>query len=376
MTAKCIAAFFLTTAAHAAPVVVKNDAELRAALSGIKAGAFIRIAPGIYQPGLFVKDAHGTAAQPIVIEALDAARPPVFEGGNQAWHLSDVSHLSLRHIHCRRQKHNGINLDDGGSAETPSHHVTFEGIHIEDVGPEGNFDGIKCSGVDYLRIVDCQVTGWGGQAIDFVGCHHAEIARCRISGKAGFSQHTGPQFKGGSSDVWIHHCRLENAGQRPIQAGGSTGFEFFRPKDAGFEARNIRIEDNLIIGSPCAVAFTGADQSKFIHNTIIKPEKWVMRILQETRDSRFVVCGQNVFSNNLIVFERSAIRDVANIGPGTKADTFTFSGNHWFAQDDPSRSEPVLPAKETNASHGSNPQLDPTTFRPGVALTAGTRSTP
>lgn len=376
MTAKCLAAFFLTIAADAAPVVVKNDAELRAALTTLKAGVVIRIAPGNYQPGRSVRDVHGTAAEPIIIEALDPARPPVFEGGSQAWHLSDVSHLSIRRIHCRKQKHNGINLDDGGSAESPSHHVTFEGIRIEDTGPEGNFDAIKCSGVDHLRIVDCDISGWGGQAIDFVGCHHAEIARCRITGKAGFSQHTGPQFKGGSSDVWIHHCRLENAGQRPIQAGGSTGLDFFRPKDAVFEARNIRIEDNLIIGSPCAVAFTGTDQSGFSHNTVIKPEKWVLRILQETRTDRFIRCGENRFSNNLIVFERSAVREIANIGPDTKADSFTFSGNHWFAADEPSRSVPVLPAKETAASHGSDPQLDATTFKPRAPLTAGVRPEP
>lgn len=373
MTSRCLAALFLTTVADAAPVVVNNDVELRAALKAIKAGAVIRIAPGTYQPGLSVREVHGTSTQPIVIEALDPLKPPVFEGGSQAWHLSDISHLVLRHIHCRKQKHNGINLDDGGSAETPSHHVTFEGIRVEDVGPEGNFDGIKCSGVDHLRILDCQITGWGGQAIDFVGCHHAEIARCRITGKTGFSQHTGPQFKGGSSDVWIHHCRLENAGQRPIQAGGSTGLEFFRPKDAVFEARNIRIEDNLILGSPCAVAFTGADQSSFIHNTVIKPEKWVLRILQETLDPRFVACGENTFSNNLIVFERSVVRDIANIGPHTKAETFTFSGNHWFAADDPSHSVPTLPTKETGASY-SNPELDKKTFKPGILLTAGVRS--
>jgi hypothetical protein len=251
----------------------------------------------------------------------------------------------------------------------------LERLRIEDTGPNGNFDGIKCSGVEHLRIFDCRVSGWGGQAIDFVGCHHAEIARCEITGKPGFSQHTGPQFKGGSADVWMHHCRLENAGLRPIQAGDSTGLEYFRPADAPYEARDIRIEDNLILGGQCAVAFTGADQCAFSHNTVVKPEKWVLRILQESRDARFVRCDGNVFSHNLVVFQRSKVREISNIGPDTRAETFQFSGNHWFAPDAPESSRPNLPAQETHGIYGIDPKLDPVSHIPRARFSTGIRKT-
>jgi hypothetical protein len=339
-------------------VVVRDDAQLRAAIAGLKPGAVIRIAAGTYQPGISLRDVHGTAEEPVLIEALDAAHPPVFEGGGQAWHLSDLSHVTLRGLACKGQRHNGINIDDGGDFDTPSHHVTLDHVRVEDTGPRGNFDAIKCSGVERLRILDCRISGWGGQAIDLVGCHHVEIARCVITGKPGFSQNTGPQFKGGTSDVRMHHCRLVNAGERPIQVGGSTGLDYFRPKEADFEARRIRIEDNFISGGTCAVAFTGAVDCSFTRNTVQDPAKWVLRVLQESRGERFLRCGDNRFSRNLIVFERSKVRGVVNVGPETRAETFIFEGNHWFARDEPAKSRPTLPAAEKDGVYGKDPGLD------------------
>ena len=130
----------------------------------------------------------------------------------------------------------------------------------------------------------------------------------------------------------------------------------------------------MIIGGHCAVAFTGADECVFDHNTIVRPGKWVFRILQESRDPRFVRCGDNRISNNLIVFERAKVRDIANIGPDTRAETFQFAENHWFASDAPDKSIPVLPSNETGGVHGVDPKLDPVTYQAAGKTTAGLRS--
>ena len=346
-------------AAPSPVVVVNDDAALTKALGNLRPGSVLRIAPGNYQPGRRLAEARGTAEQPIVIEGLDPRSPPVFEGGSQAWHLSNVAHLQMRWLAFRGQRHNGLNLDDGGLFDSPSRHIELAHLRVEDTGPTGNFDAIKCSGVEHLRITRCVIRGWGGQAIDFVGVHHAEIARCEITGKPGFSQHTGPQFKGGSSDVHIHHCRLERAGMRPVQVGGSTGLAFFRPPDAPHEAVRVRVTDNLILGGDCAVAFTGARDSVFANNTVLSPEKWVLRILQESQGPRFAPCGGVEFAHNTIVFERAKVRTVANIGPGTEPGSFRFAGNRWFARDAPDRSRPDLPTPETGGTHGVDPGVDP-----------------
>jgi hypothetical protein len=344
-------------------VVVRDDASLTEALAGLRPGAVVRIAPGNFQPGRRLADVRGTPDQPVVIEGLDPRSPPVFEGGSQAWHLTDVCHLRLRWLAFRGQRHNGLNLDDGGSFNTPSRHIELTHLRVEDTGPSGNFDAIKCSGVEHLRIARCEIRGWGGQAIDFVGVHHAEIAHCLIVGKPGFSQHTGPQFKGGSADVWLHHCRLEQAGMRPIQVGGSTGLAFFRPPDAPHEAARVRVTDNVITGGDCAVAFTGARDCQFAHNIVVSPAKWILRILQESRGPRFAPCGQVEFSHNTIVFERAKVHTVANIGPDTDPASFRFTANRWFARDAPDRSRPELPTPEADGTYGTDPGPPPA--RPG-----------
>ncbi len=339
-------------------LLARDDAGLDRALSALRPGSVLRIAPGTYRPGRRVADLHAAAGRPTVIEALDPRQPPLFAGGSQAWHLSKVSHLEMRWLTFRGQAHNGLNLDDGGDLAKPSHDIRLAHLRVEDVGPEGNCDGIKCSGVERLVISRCEVNGWGGQAIDFVGVRHAEIAHCRIIGKPGFSQHTGPQFKGGSSDVHIHDCLLENAGLRPIHAGGSTGLEYFRPPDAPYEAARILVTRNIIRGGQCAVAFTGAIDCRFSGNTIIGPEKWILRILQETTGPRFQPCGRTDFSDNKILFDRSSVRAEVNIGPGVDAAGFRFTGNRWLARDAPERSHPKLPSPEENGVYGQTELLE------------------
>ena len=154
-------------------VHVGDDASLRAALGHARPGTCIRIGAGSYRPGIYVRNLKGTAREPIVIEGADPDHPPRFEGGGTGWQLSDCEHLRLRNILVRGQTQNGINVDDGGSFDTPAHHVVLEGIDVAEIGPRGNFDAIKLSGVDDFIVRGCKIEGWGGQGVDMVGCHRA-----------------------------------------------------------------------------------------------------------------------------------------------------------------------------------------------------------
>jgi hypothetical protein len=111
----------------------------------------------------------------------------------------------------------------------------------------------------------------------------SQIAPCAFEDDKGF----GIQVKGGSSNIRIVRCRLEHAGSRAIQLGGSTGLQFFRPPlKAGqehAEARNLTVEGCTIIGSTGAIAFVGVDGAIVRFNKIYRPKRWAIRILQETR---------------------------------------------------------------------------------------------
>jgi hypothetical protein len=182
------------------------------------------------------------------------------------------------------------------------------------------------------------------------------ITGCHFIGREGYSQSAGVQCKGGSEDVVIEHCRFERAGQRPVNVGGSTGMAYFRPPGAKYEARRITIRDNRFVGSPCACAFTGVDGAEFRGNSILFPERWVFRILQETTDEGFVPCRNVRIEDNSIVFRRSQVSVEVNIGSHTAPETFHFAGNRWFAEDRPDRSQPTLPTAELNGRYGEDPR--------------------
>jgi hypothetical protein len=341
-------------------VAVSNDASLRAALHKAEPGTIIRIAPGQYQPGIYVAQLKRSRQQPIVIEGVDEARRPCFEGGKAAWHLSDCAYVVFRNIAVRGQSGNGINIDDGGTHESPTHDIVLDNIRVSDIGPKGNLDGIKLSGVNDFVVRRCRVEGWGGQAIDMVGCHRGLIEDCEFVGKEGFSQAHGPQTKGGSSQITIRRCWFHDAGSRAVNIGGSTGRAYFRPPGAQYEAKEIVVEGCTFVGSMAPIAYVGVDGAVVRYNTLYYPETWVVRILQETRDPGFAPCGNGRFERNLVVFRRSDIRTFVNVGPGTAPETFRFSDNFWYCQDRPEASKPQLPVLEENGVYGRDPRLDAT----------------
>jgi len=218
---------------------VRNADELRRELGRAGPGTVIRLAPGDYGSGVRLEKVSGTRERPIVIAGLDAQHPPRFSGGGEAIHFSDCNYVTLRGIRVSGCAGNGINADDGGSYDTPSRGMVFENVTIESIGPKGNHDGLKLSGLVDFTVRQCTFSGWGGAAIDMVGCRDGVIESSSFIGKEGFSQSTGVQAKGGSERVQIRRNAFVNAGQRAINLGGSTGTAYFRPSLRDFEAREI-----------------------------------------------------------------------------------------------------------------------------------------
>ena len=162
----------------------------------------------------------------------------------------------------------------------------------------------------------CTVEGWGGQGIDMVGCHRALIEGCTFRGKPGFGQQIAVQAKGGSSDVTVRRCTFLNVGQRGVNLGGSTGPKVFRPQGARYEAKDITVEGCRFVGGMAPVAFVGVDGATVRYNTIYRPEKWVVRILQENTADGMVPSRNGRFERNLIVFRAgTGARSAVNVGP-------------------------------------------------------------
>lgn len=341
----------ITTLTAADEIIVRDAAELKAALRDLKPGTTLKIAPGDYPGGQ-----HVAGVEKLTIEALDAKNPPHFKGGANGWQFTRCGGLTLRNVRVSGQTGNGLNLDDGGQLDQPVAGITLDHVEISDIGPQGNHDGIKCSGLRHLTIRDCVISGWGGQGIDCVGCHFSVISGCRFIGKEGFTASAGIQLKGGTGDVFVEKCHFINAGERALNVGGSTGLEYFRPKGALQEASGIVVTNCVIEGSLCAAAFVGVEGAEFTGNTILFPTKWIFRILQETKEPGFVPCSYVTVKDNNIIFRRSQVQTDINIGGGTAPETFRFENNRWFAEDRPAASKPKLPVVETGGVYGSDPR--------------------
>jgi hypothetical protein len=335
-------------------VAVATPDALRRAVAEARPGTRILLAPGDYGGGFFFSEVKGAPGQPIVLAAADPARPPIFGRAGLGMHLADPAHVELNGLVFAGVTGNGLNIDDAGTAETPAHHVVLRNLVVRDVGPHGNRDGIKLSGLDDFQILGCTLQRWGdgGSGVDMVGCHRGRIEGCTF--REGGSE--AVQAKGGSSEIVIRRNRFLEYGGRGVNIGGSTGRPYFRPRVQGYEARDIRVEENLFVGGIAPVAFVGADGAVVRSNTIYRPGRWALRILQETVAPDFVPCRNGVFEENVVVFRSDQwVEGGVNVGPSTAPQTFRFARNLWFCEDRPDRSAPRLPVSEAGAVVGRDP---------------------
>jgi hypothetical protein len=338
-----------------AEVRVATTAELRRALDEALPGARILVEPGTYE-GFHVSDVAGGAADPILVEPADPARRPVFRG---TVHLSDVAHLALSGLEIAGAPGNGLNVDDGGTFETPSQHLALRDLWVQDCGGRGNDDGIKLSGVDDFVVEGCTIERWGrgGSALDAVGCRRGRIEACTVRDREQDAAASGVQLKGGSREIEVLRCRFEHAGQRAVNLGGSTGLAYFRPWPEGFEAKDVRVEGCTFVGSLAPVAFVGCDGASVRWNTFYRPRKWLARVLQETREPGFAPCRGGVVADNLIAYRSDELAVAVNVGPATAVETFEFARNYWHCIDDPGRPRPDLPTAEVDPAGGADPQF-------------------
>lgn len=339
--------------ASAQAVLVSSTAEWRRALSDAGPGTVITVAAGEYQ-GFSVSGVRGTAKSPIVMRAADQKLPPIVRGAVQ---FSDFEHVEIADIVFEGSETNGLNIDDAGTFETPTKFIVMRNLVVRDLKGRGNVDGIKLSGVEDFLLDRCTIERWGrgGSGIDMVGCRRGVVASCTLRDQKEAPASSGVQMKGGTRDVVVRDCRFENAGERAVNIGGSTGLEFFRPKPEGFEAKDIVVEGSTFIGSTSPIAFVGIDGATVRRNTFYRPQKWLLRILQETREKSFAACRGGVFEENLVVYAAGDVGTMVNIGDATAPETFSFARNYWFAIDDPKARAPKMPTPEKDPAGGADP---------------------
>ena len=329
----------------------KQFTNLRQAAQNAQPGDTLLFYPGIYSGGQAIANLQGSESNEITI-MVQEKNSVIIRGGSTAWQLTDAAYVRISGFVFENQTANGVNFDDGGEYSTPAHHITFENCTFKDINATGNNDLLKLSGVDDFVVRNCtfQNGSPNGSGIDMVGCHKGEIVSCIFENMGS----NAIQAKGGSQHILIHGNWFANCGHRAVNLGGSTGLPYFRPADAKFEAADLNVFSNVFIGTMAPIAYVGCVRTHVINNTIINPEKWVVRILQENVDpNRFFSCGDNSFQNNLIY--QKALGTETNVGGNTRPESFIFKSNFWYNYENDNWPGPSIPATDSDQIINKNP---------------------
>jgi len=304
----------------------KQFTTITQALNVVQPGDTVVVYTGTYNGGIFKENLKGTADKWIVLMAAPDEEV-IINGGSNAMQLSSFAYLLIDGFTIEGQTGNGLNLDDGATLTTPSHHLILQNCTFLGLNANGNNDQLKMSGVDTFTVTKCKFFNGspGGSSIDMVGCHIGNFVE-------NYFEDAGSnciQNKGGTSNIFIQRNYMNRGGERALNIGGSTGLQFFRPPGALYEAKQIYVFSNVFIGSTAPIAFVGAVDCEVVNNTFINPTRWAMRILQETTEQGFLPCGNNKFINNIVYFTPTG-QPAINIGSNTAPETFQFSHNLWY----------------------------------------------
>src|SRR5690606_31676453 len=93
-----------------------------------------------------------------------------------ALHLADPRYVVIEGLTIRNTVPHGMNIDDGGSFDTPAGPVVLRNLTFERIGDGGNHDCLKLSGVTDFHVEGSHFSGCNqGEGIDMVGCHRGVI---------------------------------------------------------------------------------------------------------------------------------------------------------------------------------------------------------
>lgn len=363
-----------------------NILDLNNALGEARPGDTIILKSGVYKLDTEINSLFASGLENVVIRGENPANPATIDGNGvgKVFLLRRPKNLTIENLIIQNMTEGGLNIDDADidTGEPPedwrpslAHGITLRNITIRDIGVDsGNIDGLKLSGLNEFHIDKLQVINWGdgGSAIDMVGCHNGIIENSLFHSDHQNVLTTGIVHKGGSETITVKNSRFElpKGFGSAVKLGGSTSDGLFRFKagDSGYEAKDIVVENNIVIHGKSAFSFVNIDGGRAENNTIYHPSDWVLRILNEAAgEGNNFPTRNGQFLGNTVIFD-NGLEEAVNIDGNnpTEPETFLFAHNQWFNSDDASASTPALPSPETEGLYGVDPQFDPSKPTAGV----------
>ena len=335
----------------AGETTVYTTDQLRQTLSAARPGDRIYVAPGRYNQLLWVQNVHGAPGNLIEVVALDPTNRPVFEAHSSAvFTFYGCSYISVDGMIVQGA---GTDTQDGNNIMfTFSDHMVLRNSVSRDIVHTGNSDGTKFNSSNNVLMYNCTISEWGeaGSAMDGMISNSDLFMRNTITfpSLATAASANGIMPKGAAYHHGMYKNLFLDGSSRAVCFGGSGGA-------TGPEIRDSVAMGNVIVGGEAAVAFVSATTCEFAYNTIVDPEKWVMRV-QKEGDYETDNC---TFRRNLVQYgPLLPYGGVQGTGGTVHPETFTYEANYWYRSDNPAASIPYLPGGETDPAGGVDPRLD------------------
>ena len=310
-------------------------------------GDTIRVMPGSYNSRLWVSGVHGLPGNMINIIAHDPANRPVFSSDAPAcFTLNDCSYIMVDGIIA---EHGGTPTQDANNIEFPnSNHMIIKNSVSRDMDHDGNSDAYKFAQSNNILMYNCVAENWadGGAGVDGMVSNSSLFMRNTITFPTlpDYAGAIGIMPKGGAYHHGMYKNHFIDGSSRAICFGGSGGA-------VGPEIYDSVAMGNLIEAGEAAVAYVSSEECEFSYNTVINPEKYVMRILKEGA----VGASDCTFKRNIIEYGNVTVQ---NIGSGNDPASFTYQENYWYKWTNPGGSIPTLASPEIDPAGGVDPQLD------------------
>lgn len=313
-------------------------------------GDEIILMPGNHRP-VTLSNLTGAPGNPIIIRGLDPNRPPTIVAKRRGIVLHKPKYVIIQDIIITGATLTGILVDNqipdpaeffNPPAQTQQEpwdaNVIFRNVTVLKTGPEGRRHAIELRGLRDVRIIDCKFEGWGGSALEIVGCHNVLVEKCKFMELEDFSQYHAIQIRAGSTRVNITNCQFDVDCEGVVSIGAVSRRNDFCPSIptnakalSQYEARHVQLQHCTFNKGMFPIAMLHADDCLIRNNTFIRPRSAVLGVTHITDVSVVAVANRGIFGGNLIVWEPGDITRYIYFSQRIDKTTFAIEQNLWWS---------------------------------------------
>jgi len=308
--------------------------------------------PGNHRP-VTLSNLTGEPGKPIIIRGLDPNHPPTIVAKRRGIVLHKPKHVVIKDIIITGATLTGILVDnkipditDVFNSQTITQQqpwsadLLIRNVTVLETGPKGKRHAIELRGLRDVRIIDSKFEGWGGSALEIVGCHNILVEKCTFNELENFSQYHAIQVRAGSTRVNITNCQFDVDCEGVVSLGAISKLNDFCPSIPAnakafsqYEARYVQLQHCVFKNGKFTIALLHVDDCLIRNNTFIRPRSAVLGVTHITDLRVVAVAKRGIFGGNLIIWEPGDMSRYIYFSPKIDQTSFSIEQNLWWSSE-------------------------------------------